>query len=84
MKRGLGVSHGSQEWGGNGLGRLKMKHEKGVASWFTRVRWEGLGKAQNGSQECCGNGLGRPKMKHEKGVACFMVPKSGVGRAWER
>ena len=31
-----------------------------------------------------GNGLGRPKMKHEKGVACFMVPKSGVGRAWKR
>ena len=24
------------------------------------------------------------KMKHEKGVACFMVPKSWVGRAWER
>ena len=22
--------HGSQEWGGKGLGRLKMKHEKGV------------------------------------------------------
>ena len=61
MKMGVWVLHGSQEWGG-----------------------EGLGKAQNGSQECCGNGLGRPKMKHEKGVACFMVPKSGVGRAWKR
>ena len=45
MKKGLGVSHGSQEWGGKGLGRLKMKHEKGVG--------------------------------------CFMVPMSGVGRAWE-
>ena len=22
-------------------------------------------------------------MKHEKGVQYFMVPKSGVGRAWE-
>ena len=22
-------------------------------------------------------------MKHEKGVGCFMVPMSGVGRAWE-
>ena len=54
-----------------------------VASWFARVGWQGLGKAQNGSQECCGNGLGRLKMKHEKGVACFMVPKSGVGRVWE-
>ena len=45
--------------------------------------WEGSGKVQNGSQECCGNGLGRPKMKHEKGVGYFVVPKSGVGRAWE-
>ena len=40
-------------------------------------------KAQTGSHEFCGNGLGRPKMKHVKGVACFMVPKRGVGRAWE-
>ena len=32
-----------------GLGRLKMKHEKGFGcfSWFPRVGWEGLGKAQN-------------------------------------
>ena len=29
MKRGLDVSHGSQEWGRKGLGTLKMKHEKG-------------------------------------------------------
>ena len=65
--------YSSQEWGKRGLG----------ASWLTRVGWEGLGKAENGSQECCGNGLGKPKMNHEKGVACFMVPKSGVGRAWE-
>ena len=28
IKRGSGVSHGSQEWGGKGLGRQKMKHEK--------------------------------------------------------
>ena len=49
MKRGLGVSHGSQEWGGKGLGKLRMKHEKGFGcfSWFPRVGWEGLGKAQN-------------------------------------
>ena len=48
-KGGLGVSHGSQEWGGKGLGKLKIKHEKGVGcfSWFPRVGWEGLGKAQN-------------------------------------
>ena len=53
--------HGSQEWGGKSLGRLKMVPKSVV-----------------------GNGLGRPKMKHEKKVACFMVPKSGVGRAWKR
>ena len=28
IKRGSGVSHGSQDWGGKGLGRQKMKHEK--------------------------------------------------------
>ena len=41
--------HGSHEWGGKGLGKLKMKHEKGVGcfSWFSRVGWEGLGKLQN-------------------------------------
>ena len=27
MKTGVGVSHDSQEWGGKGSGRLKMKHE---------------------------------------------------------
>ena len=49
MKTGVGVSHGSEEWGGKGLGRLKMKHEKGLGcfSWFLRVGWEGSGKAQN-------------------------------------
>ena len=46
---GLGVSHGSQEWGGKGLGKLTMKHEKGFwrFSWFPRVGWEKLGKAKN-------------------------------------
>ena len=60
--------HGSQEWGGKGLGRLKMKHEKGFGcfSWFPRAG--------------C---LGRLKMKHGKGFGCFMVPKRGVGRVWE-
>ena len=86
--------HGSQEWGGKGLGTLKMKHEKGVGcfSWFPRVGWEGLGKAQNeackrvwvlhGSQAWGGKGSGEcqkmPKMKHEKGGGCFMVHKSRV------
>ena len=44
--------------------------KKGLgASWFPSVG---------------GKGLGRPRMKHENRVACFMVPKSGVGRAWKR
>ena len=30
MKKGLGVSHGSQEWGENTLGKPTLKHEKGV------------------------------------------------------
>ena len=70
MKRGSGVSHGSQEWGGKGLGRPKMKHEKGFGCFMAPKsgvgRGEGFGKVQNGSQECCGNGLGKPKMTHEK------------------
>ena len=46
MKSGLGVSHGSQEWGGNGLGNPKMTHEKGVACLMVPKRgvgrvWEG-------------------------------------------
>ena len=49
------VLHGSQEWGGKGLGRFKMKHEKRVEVF-------------HGSHEWGGKGLGRLKMKHEKGV----------------
>ena len=46
MKRGLGVSHSSQGWGGKGLGRLKMKHEKGFGRFMVPKRgsqewWEG-------------------------------------------
>ena len=46
MKRVLGVSHGSQEWGGKGLGKLKMKHEKGFGCFMAPKRgvgrvWEG-------------------------------------------
>ena len=37
----------------------------------------------HGSHEWGGEGLGRPTMKHEKRVGCFMVHKSGVGRAGE-
>ena len=53
------------------------------ASWFTRVGWEGPGKAQTGSRSVAGMVWESQKMKPENGVACFMVPKSGVGRAWE-
>ena len=48
-----------------------MQHEKGFPcfSWFPRVRWEGFGKAKN---------------EASKGIWVFLlVPKSGVGRAWE-
>ena len=64
------VLHGSQEWGGKGLGRLKKSMKRGLG-------------VPHGSQEWGGKRVGRFKMKHEKGFACFMVPKSGVGRAWE-
>ena len=63
--------HGSQAWGGNVLGRLKMKHEN-------------RGWVLHGSQEWGGKGLETLKMKHEKGFGCFMAPKSGVGRVWQR
>ena len=50
-KSGEGVGkaqNGSQECCGNGLGRPRVKHEKGLrASWFPRVGREGLGKATN-------------------------------------
>ena len=53
MKGGLGVSHGSQEWegAGKGLGKLKMKHEKGIGcfSWFPRVGWEPSEASKSGS-----------------------------------
>ena len=46
MKRGLCVSHDSQEWGGKGLGTLKRKHEKGFGCVMVPKRgvgrvWEG-------------------------------------------
>ena len=46
---GLGNAHnGFQECCGNGLGKPKMKHEKGVACFMVpRVGWEGLGNAKN-------------------------------------
>ena len=54
-----------QEWGGKGLGRLKMKHEKGFGRFMVPKRgvgrvWEGFGK-----------GLGRLKisMKRVLGVS---------------
>ena len=58
MKKGSGAS----EWGGKGLGRPKMKHEKGVGCFM--VHKSGVGRAWEGSNwfpKCCGNGLGKPK-----------------------
>ena len=34
MKAGVGVSHGSPECSGNGLGRPKMKHEIGFGCFM--------------------------------------------------
>ena len=100
------VLHGSQVWGGKGLGRFKMVPKSVVgmvwegkkwrmkkvlrASWFPRVRWEGLGNAKNeawkgvwvlhDSQDWGGKGLGRLKMKHEKRFGCFSwFPTLGWG-----
>ena len=67
MKKELGTSW---LWGGKGLGRLKMKHEKGVGCFM--VPMTGLG------------GVGKAKNEASKRVCVFlMVRKSGVGRAWE-
>ena len=62
--------HGSQEWGGKGLGRLTISMKSGLG-------------VSHGSREWDGKGMGRLKMKHEKGFGCFMVPKRGVGRVCE-
>ena len=71
MKRGLGVSHGSQEWGGKGLGRLKMKHEKGFGCFM--VPKSGVGRVWEGQ-----------KRSMKRGVGCSMAHKSGVARVlWE-
>ena len=62
MKRGVGL-HGSQEWGGKGLGRFKMvpksvvamvwevqkmKHEKGVACFMAPK--SGVGRVWKGQK----------------------------------
>ena len=58
--------HGSQE-GGKGLGRLKMKHERGFGCFM--VPMSGVG------------GVGKAKNEASKRVCVFlMVRKSGVGR----
>ena len=56
MKRGLGVSHGSQECCGNGLGRLKMTHEKGVACFMVPKR--GVGRFWEGQERSMKRGVG--------------------------
>ena len=76
------------EWEGVGVAKRGLG-----CPCFPRIGWEGFLKVKRtmkkglgascGSQEWGENGFGRPKMKHEKGVRYFMVPKSGVGRAWE-
>ena len=70
-----------------------MKKEFGT-SWFPRVEWEGLAKAQTealkrswvlrGSPEWSGKALRRPKLKHEKGVGYFVVPIEWGGKGLGR
>ena len=71
MKKGLRASWFPRV-GWEGLGTLKMKHEKGFG-------------VLHGSQEWGGKGLGKLKMKHEKGVGCFSsfprVGWEGLGKA---
>ena len=75
---------------------LLMKHEKGGGcfSWFPRVGWEESEASKRGSRfprvlwEGLGKVLGVSHGSQEwgasKGVRVFlMVPKSGVGKAWE-
>ena len=57
----------SQEWGGEGLGRLKMKHGEGGLGKVKTNHEMGFG-GFHGSQEWNGKGLGRLKMKHGEGV----------------
>ena len=70
MRKELGTSWFPRV-GLEGLGRLKMKHEKGLVP--------------HGPQEWGGKGLGRFKMKHQKGFGCFSwfprVGWEGLGKA---
>ena len=66
--------HGSQEWGGKGLGRLKrgLGVSHGSQEYFFKMKYEnGCVCVSHDSQEWGGKGLGRPAMKHEQGVGCF-------------
>ena len=85
MKRGLGVSHGSQEQS------IKMKHENGGGyfSWFPRVGWEEFGKAKMKHEKGFGCFSWFPRVRRvseswkwnvEKGGGCFSwFPRVG----WE-
>ena len=66
---------------GFGLPMLPKNRVGKASEGLKRTMKKGL--VLHGSQGWGGNGLGRPKVKHEKGVRYFVVPKSGVGRAWE-
>ena len=55
-EKGVWVLHGSQEWDGKGLGRLKMV-SKSVVGMVWKVQKRSMKKML--------------KMKHEKGVGCF-------------
>ena len=74
MKRGLGISHGSQDWGGKDLGRLKMKHENGCGCFM--VPKSGVGRRFNAHLN---NNLlllrcvGKRNLPHEMGLKSIWV-----------
>ena len=82
MKTEVGVSHDSQEWGGKGLGRLKMKHENGCGCFM--VPKSGVGRRFNAHLN---NNLlllrcvGKRNLPHEMGVPRveWQVPGENCG-----
>ena len=82
MKRGLSVSHGSQEWGGKDLGRPKMKHENGCGCFM--VPKSGVGrrfKADLNNNLLLLRCVGKSNVPHEMGVPRveWQVPGENCG-----
>ena len=83
MKRGLGVSHCSQEWDGKDLGRLKMKHENGCGCFMvpkSGVGWRFNAHLNNNLLllRCFGKG----NLPHEMGLKSIWVKSLCVKSQW--